>query len=64
MKLGTNHPKVKGIQVCSNKGSGLLERGDNHKYVKMGSDLLKIFLSRTTGPILSNSFCFHFISIS
>jgi hypothetical protein len=27
---------VKGIQVCSNKGPGPLQRGDNHKNVKMG----------------------------
>jgi hypothetical protein len=36
IKLGTNHPWVKGIQVCSNKGPGLLQRGDNHKNVKLG----------------------------
>jgi hypothetical protein len=29
IKLGTNYPWVKGIQVCSNKGSGLLQKGDN-----------------------------------
>jgi hypothetical protein len=34
---------VKGIQVCSNKGSGPLQRGDNHKNVKMGWGHLKIF---------------------
>jgi hypothetical protein len=44
---------VKGIQVCSNKGPGLLQRGDNHKNVKIGWGLLKIFFSRTTGPILT-----------
>jgi hypothetical protein len=43
---------VKGIQVCS-KGPGLLQRGDNHKNVKMGWGHLKIFFSRTTGPILT-----------
>jgi hypothetical protein len=42
---------VKGIQVCSNKGPGLLQTGDNHKNVKMGWGHLKIF-SRTNGPIL------------
>jgi hypothetical protein len=42
---------VKGIQICSNKGPGL-QRGDNHKNVKTGWGLLKIF-SRTTGPILT-----------
>jgi hypothetical protein len=43
---------VKGIQVCSNKGPDPLQRGDNHKYVKMGWVHLKIFHSRITGPIL------------
>jgi hypothetical protein len=28
--------RIKGIQVCSNKGPGPLQRGDNHKSVKMG----------------------------
>jgi hypothetical protein len=43
---------VKRIQVFSlNKGPGPLQRGDNHKNVKMGWDLLKIFFSRTMGPI-------------
>ena len=53
IKLGKNYPWVKGIQVCSNKGSGPLQRGDNHKNVKMGLGHLKIFFSRTTGPILT-----------
>jgi hypothetical protein len=44
---------VKGIQVCSNKGRGPLQRGDNHKNVKIGWGLLKIFCSRTIGPILT-----------
>jgi hypothetical protein len=44
---------VKGIQVCSNKGSGSLQRGDNHKNVKMGWSHLKILFSRATGPILT-----------
>jgi hypothetical protein len=39
---------VKEIQVSSNT----LQRGDNHKNVKMGWGHLKIF-SRTTGPILT-----------
>jgi hypothetical protein len=43
---------MKGIQVCSNKGSGPLQRGDNDKNVKMGWSHLKIF-SRTTGLILA-----------
>jgi hypothetical protein len=44
---------MKGIQVCSNKGPGPLQRGDNHKNVKLGWGHLKIFFSRTTGPILT-----------
>jgi hypothetical protein len=43
---------MKGIQVCSNKGPDPLQRGDNHKNVKMGWGHLKIF-SRTTEPILT-----------
>jgi hypothetical protein len=43
---------VKGIQVCSNKGPGPLQKGDNHRFVKMGWGHLKIF-SRTIGPILT-----------
>jgi hypothetical protein len=34
IKLGTNYPLVKRIQVCSNKGPGPLQRGDNHKKCK------------------------------
>jgi hypothetical protein len=44
---------VKGIQVFSNKGPSPLQRGDNHKNVKMGCGDLKIFFSRTTGPIVT-----------
>jgi hypothetical protein len=36
IKLGTNYPYVKGIQVCSKKRPGHLQRGDNYKNVKMG----------------------------
>jgi hypothetical protein len=53
MKLGTNYPWVKEIQVCSNKGPGPFQRGDNRKNVKIAWGHLKIFLSRTTGPILN-----------
>jgi hypothetical protein len=42
---------MKGIQVCSSKWPGPLQRGDNHKNVKMRWGHLEIF-SRTTGPIL------------
>jgi hypothetical protein len=44
---------MKGIQVCSNKGSGFFQRGDNHKHVKMGWGHLKVFFYRTAGPILT-----------
>jgi hypothetical protein len=46
----TNHPWVKGILNCSNKGPGPLQRGDNHKNAKMGWAYLRIFFSRTTEP--------------
>ena len=49
-KLGTHHPWVKGLQVCSNEGPGPLQRGDNHENAKIGWSHLKIFFSRTTGP--------------
>jgi hypothetical protein len=48
IKLGINDPWVKGILNCSNKGPGLLQRGDIHKNAKMGWGNLKIF--RTTEP--------------
>jgi hypothetical protein len=44
---------VKGIQVSSNKGPGSLQMGDIHKNVEIGWGHLKIFLSRTTEPILT-----------
>jgi hypothetical protein len=47
VKLGINHPYVKGILNCSNKGPGPLQRGNNHK-MKWGN--LKIFFSRSTEP--------------
>jgi hypothetical protein len=36
IKLNTNYPWVKEIQVCSNKGPSPFQRGDNHKNVKLG----------------------------
>jgi hypothetical protein len=36
IKLGTDYLWVKGIQVCSNKGPGSVQKGDNHKNIKMG----------------------------
>jgi hypothetical protein len=35
---------VKGIKVCSNKGPGPLQRGDNHKNVKKGVGSFKNLL--------------------
>jgi hypothetical protein len=52
-KLSLGMCWVKGIQVCSNKGPGRLQRGDNHNSVKIGWSHLKILFSRTTGPILT-----------
>ena len=34
-KLGTNHPLVKGILVCSNEGPLYLSRGDGYEIVKI-----------------------------
>jgi hypothetical protein len=45
---------VKGIQGCSIKGPGPLQRGDNHKNVKMGWGHLKIFFLRTMKPEKQN----------
>jgi hypothetical protein len=50
IKLDTNYPWVKEIQNCTNKAAGPLQRGDNHKNVKMGWGHLKIFGWRTTEP--------------
>jgi hypothetical protein len=44
---------MKGIQVSSNKGPGSLQRGDNHKNVKMGWGHSKTLFSRSTGPMLT-----------
>jgi hypothetical protein len=45
---------VKGIQVCSNKGPGPRQRGDNHKNKKMGWGHLKILFLRTMKPEMLN----------
>jgi hypothetical protein len=45
--LGTYCPWVKGIQVCSVKGPGPLQRGDDHKNVKMGWGHLKVLFFTT-----------------
>jgi hypothetical protein len=36
IKLDTNYRLVKRIQVCSNKGPGSLQRGNNHRNVRKG----------------------------
>ena len=51
MKLGTKYSWVKGIQVCSNERPHPFPRGDNYKIVKIHWQNLKIFFSRTNGPI-------------
>jgi hypothetical protein len=48
-----------GNSSFSNKESDPLQRGDNPKNVKMGRGHLKIFFSRTTGPILSRFITNH-----
>jgi hypothetical protein len=50
IKLGTNHPWVKGILNCSNRGPGPLQRGDNHKNVKIWRGHWKAFSLRTIHP--------------
>ena len=51
-KFGTSHPWVKGIKVCSNEKSGLFERGENNKIMKILCqifflNLLKIHFNQT-----------------
>ena len=53
-KLGTKQPWVKGIQFCPNEGPRHFVRGDNYKIVKIHLRNLKIFFSRTAGPISTN----------
>jgi hypothetical protein len=50
IELGTYYPWVNGIEVCTNKGPGFLQRGENHKNAKIGWCALKIVCSRTTMP--------------
>jgi hypothetical protein len=50
IKLGTNYPLVKRIQVCSNKELGSLQKGDNHRNVRKGWGQLKILFLRTLKP--------------
>jgi hypothetical protein len=49
IKHGTSHSWVKRIQDCSNKGPGPLQRGDNHRHLKVEWHHLEIFL-KTTEP--------------
>ena len=51
MKLGTKHPLMKGIQVCSNEGPRPSPRWDNYEIAKIHFQNLKIFFSRTIWPI-------------
>ena len=53
-KLGTFHPWVKRIQVCSNEEPHPFPRGDNYEIAKMHWWNLKIFFSKTTEPISIN----------
>ena len=46
IKLGTKHPWVKKVQVCSNKGSRFFPKGDYYEITKIHWRNLKIFLSR------------------
>ena len=52
-KFGTKHPwvHVMGIQIHKNKGPCPFPRGHNNKTAKIHWQILKIFFSRTTGPI-------------
>ena len=40
-KLGTKHPWVKGIQVCSNEGPHPFPRGDNYEIAKYIDEIKK-----------------------
>jgi hypothetical protein len=44
---------MEGIQVCSNEEERPSPRGDNNERIKIHWGHLKIFFSRTTGPILT-----------
>ena len=58
-KLGTKHPWLKGIQVCSNEGPRPLRRGDNYEKVKIHfNEILKSSSPEPLGqfqPILAQS---------
>jgi hypothetical protein len=42
IKLDANCPCMRGVQVCSNKGPGPHQKGDNHKNAIIGWGCLKI----------------------
>ena len=48
------HPWLKGIQFCSNEKPRPFLREENQEIVKIHWRNLKIFFSRTTGPISTN----------
>jgi hypothetical protein len=50
IKPGTNYSWLKRIQVCSNKGPGPLQTGDNHRNVRKGLGHLKILFLKTMKP--------------
>jgi hypothetical protein len=50
-RLGTNHPWVKGIQICSKEGDSPSPRGDNIERVKIHWKFSKVFFFRTSRPI-------------
>ena len=52
-KLGTKHPWVMGIHVCSIEGPRTFPRGDKKEIGKIHWQTLKIVFSRIIGPILT-----------
>jgi hypothetical protein len=50
IKLGTNHPWVKGILNCTNKGPCRLQRGDNHKNAKIWRGHFNFFFLENHSP--------------
>ena len=58
-KLDTKYPWVKEIQVCSNEGPRLSQRGDNWEIIKINWQLLKIFYFRTTELISTKLVTVH-----
>ena len=52
--LGTLHPRVKGIQVCTNERLCLFPKRDNYEIRNIHWRNFKIFFSRTMGQYQSN----------